>query len=147
MTSTVLTLTLQALPSLTALGLAVAVSACASVAPSESLPAPPSDLAAATRSAPPIVEHVQVNVLESQPPQILLAIEGYVPDGCEVPVAIRQERTGATVRVTLARELPAETVCPAIARPYQHQLLLEGSFPTGTYRFEVNGVVVEQRIN
>jgi len=149
MTSTVLTFTVQgAILFLAALGLAGALSACATVPPSDSLPAPPSNLAATTAShAPVVVEQVEVNVLESQPPQVLLAIAGYVPDGCEVPVTIHQERADTTVRVTLDRELPADTACTAIARPYQHQLRLEGSFPAGTYRFEVNGVVVEQRID
>ncbi|NJK99010.1 MAG: hypothetical protein HC910_00055 [Spirulinaceae cyanobacterium SM2_1_0] len=135
---------------LTSLGLVLWLSACAglplaSPAIDDALPAPPIELVeAASRSAPVTVEAVRVNVLESQPLQLVLEIDGYIPDGCQVPVTVSQTRVGNQVSVALARELPVDTLCPAVVQPYTQQLRLDGGFAPGTYQIEVNGLTLAQ---
>ncbi len=133
------------------LSLALFLTACAVPArdsnATDSLPAPPTArVSDATRNAPVVVEAVQVNVLESNPPQLSLEITGYIPDGCEVPVEIRQQREGNTVQVELNRELPADQGCTAIVRDYEGTVRLDGSFSPGSYQIEVNDFRLEQQL-
>ncbi len=135
---------------LSSLGLLLLLSACAAPTlerqASDSLPEPPLESVDQASAGAVVVEAVEVQVLESEPPQLQLTISGYLPDGCEVPIDSHQTREGQTVRVTLKRELPPDTVCTAVIRPYEQELLLEGNFEPGVYQIQVNDFTVEQAL-
>ncbi len=84
------------------------------------------------------IHSVEVNVLESAPPQISLEVAGEHPDGCDYPVLVEQARQDQTINIEVYREVPADIFCPMILRPYQGQIQLEGSFAPGRYTINVN---------
>lgn len=96
----------------------------------------------ALNRVPVAIENVEVVVLESYPMQLQLNVTGY-HDGCEFPVQVEQRREGNTVTVEIYREMPADTVCPMIAIPYEATIALEGGFESGTYTLHVNEYVTE----
>ena len=81
---------------------------------------------------------VDIRVMESYPMQISLDVQGEHPDGCDLPVRVRQSRAGSTARVEVYREVPADMICPMILRPYRENIMLEGGFESGSYTIEVN---------
>jgi len=85
-----------------------------------------------------VIENVEVAVLESFPMQLQLTVSGYQPDGCEVPVQTEQNAEGDTVTVTIYREIPVDTMCPAILNPYEATITLDETFTGGTVNIQVN---------
>lgn len=89
---------------------------------------------------------VDVQLTESQPPQIRLHVEGEHPDGCDYPVLVSQARRGNTVNVEVYREVPADVICPMILRPYRGAIELEGVYAPGNYTIKVNSHVQKLEI-
>ena len=81
---------------------------------------------------------VDVKVMESDPMQISLEVEGEHPDGCEYPVLVGQTRQGNTINIEVYREVPADVFCPMILKPYKGTISLDGAFETGAYTINVN---------
>ena len=81
---------------------------------------------------------VDVNVMESDPRQISLEVEGEHPDGCEYPVLVGQTRQGNTIDIEVYREVPADVFCPMILKPYKGTISLDGAFESGAYTINVN---------
>lgn len=98
---------------------------------------PPPNDNATTRIAT-VIDSVTANVLSTSPAQIELNVTGYQPDGCDFPVIVDQTRDGSTITVSIYRELPADTMCPAVLRDYAETIHLDGSFTPGTYSIKVN---------
>ena len=84
------------------------------------------------------IDSVDVLVLESSPPQASAHVRGVVGDGCSSLHSVVQERSGATVVVTILGQRPADAVCTQIAKLYDDTLRLEGTFPPGRYALRVN---------
>ena len=81
---------------------------------------------------------VDVKVMESQPIQITLDVEGEHPDGCEYPVLVSQTRRGNSIDIEVYRNVPADVVCPMILKPYRDMISVEGTFESGEYTINVN---------
>ena len=96
-----------------------------------------------TYTVPSIIEDAQVNIMESDPVQVSLTVQGQHPDGCEFPVIVEQMRSENTVTVNIYREIPADIMCTMIVRPYEDTIRLDGNFAPGSYVITVNGVTVE----
>jgi hypothetical protein len=86
------------------------------------------------------VETVDVLVLESSPPQATAHVRGWIGDGCSSLHSVAQERSGATVVLTILGQRPADAVCTQMAKLYDETIRLEGSFPPGRYVLRVNGL-------
>jgi hypothetical protein len=86
-----------------------------------------------------IIETAEVIILESFPPQLVLNVTGYQPDGCDFPVIVRQSRAENSVRVEIFREMPLAVMCPMMLNPYQASIQLDGTFEPGIYTIDVNG--------
>lgn len=84
------------------------------------------------------ISRVDVNLSGSQPAQISLDVEGEHPDGCELPVIVRQMRKGNIVDIEVYREVPVDVFCPMILKPYRDSIILDGSFAPGEYTIKVN---------
>ena len=85
------------------------------------------------------IESVAVRVLESSPPQASAHVRGLIGDGCSSLHSVRQERSEATVVLTILRQRPADAVCTQIAKLYDETIRLDGTFPPGRYVLRVNG--------
>lgn len=89
-----------------------------------------------------LIDTVEARVLKSNPAQISLHITGQQPDGCELPVKIEQRREGSHVFVKIYREMPGDVMCTMMLVPYQGDVKLDGSFPSGEYIIDVNNTVI-----
>lgn len=93
--------------------------------------------------APIVVESVEVNVLESFPPQASARVRGFIGDGCSTIHSVEQSRSGNTVTVTILRQRPVNAICIQIALLYDQTIRLEGAFPPARYLLRVNGFETE----
>lgn len=99
-----------------------------------------------TTEVPTVIEAVDALILESFPAQISLQVRGYQPDGCTFPVIVEQQRDGNTVTVRIYREIPIDIMCTMQLVIYDESIKLDGSFESGTYTIDVNGVITEVTI-
>lgn len=93
-----------------------------------------------------VIENVEVVILESFPMQLHLTVSGYQPDGCQLPVIVEQQRDGNNVIVHIYREMPADTMCPAMVVSYEDTIVLEGSFEFGAVHIEVNDYIIDMEL-
>ena len=87
------------------------------------------------------VSKADVLILESFPPQIIVKVEGWLPDGCSEVGDITQQRSGFTIDVTITIRRLSTGACIAIAPQVTRNIRLNGSFAeSGAYTVRVNGV-------
>lgn len=128
-------------------GAVCAVGAC-SDSRSPEAPSPPRPGPGAVQPSPATpglgllqIGHVDVLVMESFPPQILVKVDGTLPDGCTEVGDITQQRTDRTIVVTIPTRRTTDGACIAIAPQVSRNIRLNGSFAeSGTYTVRVNGV-------
>ncbi len=90
-----------------------------------------------------VIDEVRVMILKSYPAQIVLQIDGHLPDGCDFPVQVTQRRDGNSVTLDLYREVPLGVMCPMIYREYHESIRLDGTFESGSYTIRVNDYEVQ----
>jgi hypothetical protein len=89
------------------------------------------------RPAP--IHEVQVNVTESQPPQVFIYIRGGLADSCTKFHDITMERKGNTINIKVTTERPKGEQCLQVYSYFDKNLKLENIFISGeTYIFKVN---------
>jgi hypothetical protein len=115
-------------PALSAAALLLAAAACTS-----------SPTAPSSRVDPIQIDAVEIQVLETAPPQVRARVTGVVGDGCSELKSVTQVRSEATVTLTILRERPVDAICTQIARLYDETIPLEGAYPAGQYLLRVNG--------
>lgn len=81
---------------------------------------------------------VTVKIAKSEATRVSLDVRGEHPDGCDLPVLVKQARQGNTITVEVYREVPADMFCPMILQPYQDTIQLNGDFGPGEYIINVN---------
>jgi inhibitor of cysteine peptidase len=87
------------------------------------------------------IEKVDVLILESFPPQIMVKVDGWLPDGCSEVGDITQTRDGFSIDVSITIRRLSAGACIAIAPQVTRNIRLNGSFAeSGSYRVRVNGV-------
>ena len=89
---------------------------------------------------------MEVEILESTPPQVAARVTGVLGDGCATLHSVEQQRAGNTITVTILRQRPREAICIQIAKLYDAVIRLEGPFSAGSYLLRVNGVERSFRI-
>jgi hypothetical protein len=119
---------------------AVLIAACAQV------PATPPPILTDEPSIPvtgvAVVESVDVQILESQPPQVHVIIRGQLPDaGCTTISAANQVREGNTFKVTLITTTDPLALCAQALTPFEYVVPLDVSnLPPAEYTVEVDGI-------
>jgi hypothetical protein len=86
------------------------------------------------------IERVDVRVLDSSPPQAVAHVKGVLGDGCTELHSLDQERSGNVVVVTIRNQRPRDAICTMIAKVYEADIPLQGTYPRGEYVVKVNGV-------
>jgi hypothetical protein len=90
------------------------------------------------------VGDVQVQVMESSPPQIVLQISGTHPDGCNYPVEVIQQRSGDSIYLLVYRIVPPDAFCTMMMQNFEVSIPLEGKFTPGeTVNVTVNDYALE----
>lgn len=81
---------------------------------------------------------VTVQIEKADAVRVSLDVKGEQPDGCDLPVLVKQARQAKTVTVEVYREVPVDMFCPMILQPYQDRIQLAGDFAPGKYIINVN---------
>lgn len=93
----------------------------------------------ATDHSPAYVNHVEVLVLESFPPQVSVEIEGDHPTPChETLVEVTEDGNDYTVMVWSVAPEPG-TVCAQVLEPFEEVVPIGNGFESGDYTVTVNG--------
>lgn len=110
----------------------------------------PSDDSASAESetirVPHIIESIDVEILESFPPQVILNLTGAFTDGCEAETQHEVTQEGNKIFVEVYRELPIDVMCPQVITPYTGSINI-GAFAPTTYSIDVNGLVIETTLD
>ncbi|MCW6035494.1 hypothetical protein K4A83_04280 [Spirulina subsalsa FACHB-351] len=85
-----------------------------------------------------MVEEVMVEVEQGDSQQVTLKVTGILPDGCDLPLQVEQEREGSQITVQLYRLLPPDVMCPAVVVPFEKDIPLNEGLESGSYRLMVN---------
>lgn len=90
-----------------------------------------------------MVEGVEIEVAESDPPEYYAVASGLLPDGCTEIGDSEQEVNGRTIEVTLYTNRTEEGTCPDLASvPFEETISLDvEGLSAGSYAVDVNGVV------
>ncbi len=92
------------------------------------------------------VDHIEVQIAESFPPQVRVQVSGTLPDGCTSLSEIRQEREDTTITVTMTTRRLTDAMCIQVIEPVVETIQLQGDFPPGEYIVRVNDVEQPFRI-
>lgn len=74
---------------------------------------------------------------------VTLAISGYQPDGCDLPVLVTHEQRGTALSVQIYREMPADVFCTMMLVPYADTLTIEGPFEPALTSISVNSYKID----
>ena len=93
------------------------------------------------------IESVEVQVLESQPPQYLVSVTSGLPGGCAAFANIAAARNATRIDVTVQNTMPAVSIpCTAIYGYRTTNLNLGSDFVAGTtYTVVVNGAAASSK--
>jgi hypothetical protein len=97
------------------------------------------------------VKTVDVLIRESAPPQIVVTVSGYWPNGCTAEPRISTAIDGNHVTITIFRIIPPDVMCTMVMQAAEipvdisDLLLQDGMVRSGQYTIEVNGVVTGAR--
>jgi hypothetical protein len=87
---------------------------------------------------------VELQTLESSPPQFMLALRGSLPTPChQLRVAVSKPDLQAQVIVEVYSLAKADTACAQVLEPFAADISL-GSYPAGHYILVVNGEEVAE---
>jgi hypothetical protein len=88
-------------------------------------------------SAP--IHEINISYAKSNPPQVLVAIKGGLPDGCTKFHDLKCEVVEKTIEIKVTIERPKGAVCPAIYGYFDQTVNLGSSFVRGDiYTVKVN---------
>lgn len=91
-----------------------------------------------TVPAPVIIESLRTLVLQSDPVQVDLTINGNLPDGCTLLEGFSQARQDNTFSVQVQTSRQEQQICPQALVPFTETLALEvADLPDGIYTIEV----------
>ncbi len=94
-------------------------------------------------AVPLTVETVNVEITQSEPPQVTLQVWGYIENACDFPIESQQYQSGRVIYVRLYITMPPNVRC-AVRESIQHTvtMTLNGTFEKGiVYTVDVNGTV------
>jgi hypothetical protein len=86
------------------------------------------------------IDHVQVVIRESNPPQVTLDVKAGLPSGCAVRGSHSVSRAGDTITVSVLNTMPTgDPICTMIYGTYELNIDLGSDFrPGATYTVRVN---------
>lgn len=89
----------------------------------------------ATRSLH-VLEGITVTVSADR--DVIVFVDGYIPDGCETEVIVDVARDDSHLDVTIYRMIPAGVACPMVIVPFSKSVDL-GQLEAGDYTLTING--------
>ena len=105
----------------------------------------PSDGDAVVIANMPIGE-IQVLLAESDPVQVIVEVNGWLPDSCTAHHETLQTQEGNTITIQITTIRPKDAFCATVVTEYQERFFI-GALPAGDYRVIVNDVEQKFRID
>jgi len=91
------------------------------------------------------IQSVVVDVIRSAPTRIFVHIHGVVLNGCTDIGEIVQHRDDHTIMVKIPT-IVHQQICTMMARLIDKTIQLNGDFPSGVYKVDVNGTIRQFRV-
>lgn len=89
----------------------------------------------------PMVDSVEVHILESQPLQVTFTVKGNLPDPCTKLDEVSTTREGNTIKVRITTSRPADAMCAQVLTPFEETYPIDAhGLKKGTYTLDVEGV-------
>ncbi len=109
--------------------------ACQSTAAGNPTATPNAEMTPAVTRSEPMIESLQLTMLETFPVQVNLHIKGYLPDSCTTIDRINVKRNESIFTVKVITKRDPEVVCTQKLQPFEESQPLEvEGLPAGTYR-------------
>ena len=96
---------------------------------------------------PITIDSVTVRVVQAPPVQVFAHVKGIVGDGCSTLLPLEQTREANVIQIAILRQRPRQAICTQIARLFDEEIPLAGSFPAGSYTLRVNETIVQFQVN
>ena len=87
------------------------------------------------------IQGIEVLLMESDPVQVTVEVNGWLPDSCTVHHETHQAREGNSITIQITTIRPKDLACAAVitAIKYQEKVFI-GALPAGDYTVTVNNV-------
>ncbi|TDI77543.1 MAG: hypothetical protein E2O84_00845 [Bacteroidetes bacterium] len=83
---------------------------------------------------------IRVGTRENGTAPVEILVKGAFPDSCTELHGANQTRTNSEVIVNIQARRPVNAVCASVMRPYRFYLTIDGTFESGRYTLDLNGV-------
>ena len=85
------------------------------------------------------IHDVQVNIAESDPPQVSVYIKGGLPDSCTTPYRYEVKRGGDTIDIDVYNQRPKDVICAQVYSYFEENVDLGSDFVSGqSYTININ---------
>src|SRR5512143_2542482 len=116
--------------------LSLIVAACAPLVPATSTPV----VTAAMSQREAQVQSVEIQVLQSDPPQVNAVVRGNLTESCAALGESRLQYAGNTFQITVYAISPTDRGCAQVTTPFETVIPLDtNGKPAGTYQATANG--------
>lgn len=92
------------------------------------------------------IGEVEVLLAESDPVQVTVEVNGWLPDSCTAHHETHQGREGNTITIQITTARPKDLACATVVTEYQEKISI-GTLPAGDYTVIVNDVEEEFRVD
>ena len=93
----------------------------------------------------PIAE-IEVLLAESDPVQVTVEVNGWLPDSCTAHHETHQTQEGNSITIQITTIRPRDLACATVVTEYQEQIFI-GTLPVGDYTVRVNSMEQEFRVD
>ena len=93
----------------------------------------------------PIAE-IEVLLAASDPVQVTVEVNGWLPDSCTTHHETHQTQEGNTITIQITTIRPADLACATVVTEYQERVSI-GTLPAGNYTVMVNDVEQQFRVD
>ena len=92
------------------------------------------------------IQAVEVLLAETDPVQVTVEVNGWLPDSCTTHHETHQTREGNTITIQITTIRPKDLVCATVVTEYQESVFI-GALPAGDYTVIVNDVEQQFRVD
>ena len=92
------------------------------------------------------IQEIEVLLAESDPVQVTVEVNGWLPDSCTAhhETHLTQEENTITIQITTTR--PKDFACATVVTEYQERISI-GTLPAGDYKVIVNDIAQQFRVD
>lgn len=92
------------------------------------------------------ISEIEVLLAESDPVQVTVEVNGWLPDSCTTHHETHQAQEGNTITIQITTIRPKDFACATVVTEYQEQISI-GTLPAGDYTVKVNGMEQQFRVD